>query len=114
VSDYEEVVNEIRRFRDDRDWQQFHRPAEVAAAIAIEAAELQELFLWNSRQDDQVVERRRSQVEEELADVFIHVVNFALATDIDLLGAVRRKLATNAEHYPVERAKGVSRKYDEL
>jgi len=110
-----ELQEEIRRFRDDRDWAQFHTLKDLAAAIAIEAGELQELLLWRRRDEEsELLERRRAEIEAELADVLIHVANFALAAEIDLSAAVRTKLGENQQKYPVEKARGRATKYTDL
>ena len=109
----DDILREIVKFRDDRDWKQFHSPKNVAMSIAIEASELMELFQW-ARDDEteQVVRDRRSEIEEEIADVAIFVHLFCHDLDIDLENAIRRKLETNAKKYPVDKAKGSSRKYN--
>jgi dCTP diphosphatase len=101
------VQARLRKFRDDRDWAQFHRPGNLAKAIAVEAAELLELFLWVAgEEEDELVSARRAEVEAELADVLIQCLNFAGATGIDVIDAVDRKIDRNAEKYPVAKWKG--------
>jgi dCTP diphosphatase len=110
-----QLQERIERFRDERDWAQFHTLKDLSAAIAIEAAELQEIMLWQtSGEETALLARRRQEIEAELADVFIHVVNFSLAAKVDLGQAVLRKLAENDEKYPVEKAKGRATKHDKL
>jgi NTP pyrophosphatase (non-canonical NTP hydrolase) len=110
-----ELQEEVRRFRDTRDWAQFHTLKDLAAAIAVEAAELQEILLWQRVVDEaDLLAHRREALEAELADVLIQVMNFALATEIELSKAVRRKLAENEVKYPVEKAHGRSTKYTDL
>lgn len=111
----EEIQSRLAKFRDDRDWARFHSPANLASAISVEAAELVELFLWSSQENEaQVLESRQEDIEAELADVLIQCLNFAAATDIDVLTAVDRKITRNAEKYPVDQAKGKAAKYTEL
>lgn len=107
----------IRRFRDERDWSQFHTPKNLAAAIAIEAAELQEQFLWKT---DSEIERnlkggpKREAVVEEIADVLMFALLLADRLDIDVAKAIADKLAANELKYPVALARGNARKYTEL
>ena len=87
------IGERLREFRDDRDWKQFHRPTHLAAALAVEVAELQELFLWAApEREDEILKERRDDVRDELADVVITALNFALATDIDVAAAVCSKI----------------------
>ncbi|HEX6456699.1 MAG TPA: nucleotide pyrophosphohydrolase [Solirubrobacterales bacterium] len=115
ASDFASVQARLERFRDERDWAQFHGPANLAKAISVEAAELLELFLWvGGEGEEEVMENRRSEVEAELADVLIQCLNFANATGIDVGAAIDRKIESNGERYPVERSKGSASKYTEL
>ena len=105
----------VRAFRDERDWAQFHTPKDLAAAIAIEAGELQELFLWQDRDAQRAtLESRSEAVRHEIADVLILTLAFAEITGIDLGAAVEEKLRVNATKYPVAHAKGLSLKYSDL
>jgi NTP pyrophosphatase (non-canonical NTP hydrolase) len=111
----EDLTRQIVKFRDERDWKQFHSPRNLAASISIEAAELLECFQWSS--DETIaedVEKRRSEIEEEIADVLIYALLLAHDTGIDPAEAVRQKLAKNDAKYPAERAKGNRAKYTEL
>jgi dCTP diphosphatase len=107
----------VCRFRDDRDWAQFHTPKNLAAAIAIEAAELQERFLW---QTDAEVSRdladpaKLAGVAEETADVVMFAMLLADRLGIDLAEVIPAKLAANERKYPVALARGSARKYTEL
>jgi NTP pyrophosphatase (non-canonical NTP hydrolase) len=108
---------EILRFRDERDWAQFHTPRNLAAALAIEAAELQEIMLWKT--DAQVRElfddpQRLATLRHELADVLIFALLLCDTTDIEPAAAIREKLELNAEKYPAERARGRATKYTDL
>ena len=111
------IIDEVRRFRDERDWSQFHTPKNLAAAIAIEAAELQEQFLWKT---DKEIERnlkggpKRESVIEEIADVLMFALLLADRLGIDVSKAITDKLATNAKKYPVALARGNAHKYTEL
>lgn len=111
----ETLTAEIRAFRDARDWRQFHNPKEMAVAIAAEAGELLQHFVWQSpEQSERRVAERRSAIASEIADVAILLFELADNCGIDLAAAMRSKLARNAERYPVDKARGSNRKYDEL
>lgn len=110
--EYDEVAEAIRAFRDDRDWRQFHNPKDLAISISIEASELLEVFQWSGA--DLAAEGRRSDLEDELADVAIYCQLLADAIGADLPELMARKLQKNAAKYPVEKARGSSRKYTEL
>lgn len=115
ASDLEAVQARLRRFRDERDWAQFHSPGNLAKAISVEAAELLELFLWVAGEgEDEVLEERRVEVEAELADVLVQCLNLADAIDVDVLAAIDRKIDVNERRYPVEKARGSARKYTDL
>ncbi len=109
------LTAEIRAFRDARDWLQFHNPKELAVAIAAEAGELLQHFVWQSHeQSDRRVADRRDQVASEIADVAILLFELADNSGIDLAAAMRDKLARNEERYPADRARGSNAKYNEL
>lgn len=112
-----ELKARILAFARERDWEQFHSPKNLSMALAAEAAELMEHFLWVDPAAS--VERaseaqRRRKIEEELADIVIYAMEFSNMTRIDLAGAIEAKMAANALKYPVEKAKGRADKYDEL
>lgn len=116
MSDLPALTREILAFRDARDWQQFHTPRNLAAALAIEAAELQELMLWKT---DQEVEEllggeKHQRVKEELADVLIFALLFAHETGVDPVEAIRGKLERNEERYPEDLSRGRADKYSDL
>jgi dCTP diphosphatase len=111
----EELQERIRRFRDERDWMQFHNHKDMATALAIEAAELQELFLWKQGEEiEAVASAKHEQIREELADVAVYLLELADNLGVDLAEAIVSKLEKNAAKYPVHKAKGSSAKYDEL
>lgn len=105
----EDIISKILKFRDERDWSQFHNAKDLAIALNIESAELLELFLW--KRDVQADEER---LKEELADVLIYALLLAHKYDLDIEGIINEKLAKNSKKYPVEKAKGNSKKYNEL
>ncbi len=109
------LTSEIRAFRDARDWRQFHNPKELAVAITAEAGELLQHFVWqNPEQSERRVVDRRAEIESEIADVAILLFELADNCGIDLAAAMRAKLARNEERYPVDKARGSNRKYNEL
>ena len=109
------ITAEIRAFIDERDWAQFHNPKELAAAIAIEAAELQEQFLWKDYGASAArAEENIEPIADEIADVAVYLFELADNLGLDLIEEMRRKMKKNAEKYPVEKAKGSNLKYTEL
>jgi NTP pyrophosphatase (non-canonical NTP hydrolase) len=112
-----DLVAAVRTFRDDRDWAQFHTPKNLAAATAIEAAELQERFLWKTDAEvdqDLADAAKKAGVAEEIADVVMFAMLLADRLGIDLAEAIAAKLAANEAKYPVKLARGNARKYTEL
>lgn len=109
---YHEVINELIKFRDERDWQQFHDSKNLALAISIEAAELNEVFLW--KKDNEVENVNPDKIKEELADVLSFSFLLAEKHNLDIFQIVLDKVKRNAEKYPVDKAKGTAKKYDEL
>ena len=109
MSDLEELRNSIVKFTEERDWDQFHNGKDLALALSIEAAELNEAFLWKD-----VSEVNVEKVKEELADVFNYAILIADKYDLDIKQIVLDKIKRNAEKYPVEKAYGSAKKYNEL
>lgn len=102
----------IKKYVEERDWQQFHTPKNLSMNIAAEAAELMELFLWVESSDSHnELEKNRAAVEDEVADVANGLINFCLRNNIDLSAAIEKKMAKNALKYPVEKSKGKTTKY---
>lgn len=108
----QETINQILKFRDDRDWKQFHNPKDLAISISLEAAELLEVFQWSG--SDTSCERKQDKIKEELADVINYCVLMADACGLDIDEIVQEKIRINNEKYPVEKAKGKSDKYSKL
>lgn len=108
----QETINEVIRFRDDRNWKQFHNPKDLAISISLEAAELLEVFQWSA--DDVTCEAKIGKIREELADVLNYCVLMADACGLDLDEIVMEKVRRNSEKYPVEKAYGCKDKYTEL
>lgn len=110
-----ELRDVLRVFAAEREWEQFHSPKNLATALAVEAAELLEPFQWlTEAQSRELPAATRSAVEQELADVLIYLVRLADILGVDLARAARAKIALNAEKYPIEKARGTSRKSREL
>ena len=112
MNDIKEIIAALQKFRDDRDWKQFHDSKNLATAISIEAAELNELFLWKTIQQSQDVDIER--LKEELADVLSFSFLLAAKHDLDVKQIVLDKIKKNSEKYPISKAKGTSKKYTEL
>lgn len=113
--DIQQLQADLRRFAEERDWGQFHTPKNLAASLSIEAAEVLEHFQWlTDAQSAQLSDEKRREVGHEIADVLLYLLQLADKLDIDPLAAAREKLAINAARYPVDQAKGSSRKYTEL
>lgn len=110
-----ELRQRLLEFRKERDWGQFHNLRTLSTSIVLEAAELAEHTQWARDADlEEVVNRRKPRIEQEIADIVILLTYLVTDLDIDVEKAVAEKLQLNAQKYPVERAKGSSRKYDEL
>ena len=107
-----DTLARIRKFRDDRDWRQFHNPKDLAISISLEANELLELFQWSGQ--DTYCEAKKADMEEELSDVLVYCVHMADALGIDLDDIINRKMDKNEAKYPVEKAKGTAKKYSDL
>lgn len=108
-TEIEEITDLLIKFRDERNWEQFHNSKDLALALSIEAAELTELFLWKGPEDVNV-----GKLKEELADVFIYAFLLANKHDFDIGNIVMNKIRINNEKYPAEKAKNSAKKYHEL
>lgn len=109
MSDINTIVEELVKFREERDWGQFHNPKDLALALSIEASELLEVFLWKTPEQASI-----EKVKEELADVLSFAFLLADRYDLDIKEIVLSKIKQNAEKYPVSKSKGTAKKYDEL
>lgn len=109
------LVADLRRFASERDWDQFHSPKNLAAALSVEAGEVLEHFQWlTEAQSRKLSAKKREQIALELADVLLYLLRLADQLDIDLLDAASRKIKINAKKYPAHRARGSAKKYTEL
>lgn len=107
----------VLAFARERDWEQFHSPKNLSMALAAEAGELMEHFLWTDSAASGEVARdpaKREKIADEIADVVIYALEFANVTQLDLAAAIEAKLTRNAAKYPVEKARGNAKKYTEL
>lgn len=113
-SDLTRLRDIVRTFVDERDWDQFHTPKNLASALSVEAAELLEHFQWLQHgRLDELGEAKLVDVRHEMADVLVYLVRLADKLDVDLFGAVQEKMVLNREKYPAELVRGDARKYDE-
>lgn len=109
MGEFEETKRQIRKFTEERNWDKFHNPKDLAIALSIEANELLEVFLWKDTSDV-----KREKVEEELADVFNYAFLLANKYDFDVASIIHKKIEANARKYPVDKARGSAKKYTEL
>ncbi|HEB32819.1 MAG TPA: nucleotide pyrophosphohydrolase [Spirochaetes bacterium] len=113
----EQLKMKVKKFRDERNWKKFHDPKNLSIALAVESAELQELFLWKSGSGVRQLlssEKGKQKVKDELADILIYLLYLSDESGIDLSEAVRAKLSLNNKKYPVSKSYNSSKKYNEL
>ena len=109
------IIESIKKFRDDRDWMQFHDPKNMAISVIIEAAELLEHFQWKTKDEvEQYVLKNREEIQSEIADIALYLFEIADNLNINLLEAMDAKLRKNAKKYPIAKAKGKHTKYNKL
>ncbi len=116
-STIEQLKMKVKKFRDERNWKKFHDPKNLSIALAVESAELQELFLWKSGSGVRQLlssEKGKQKVKDELADILIYLLYLSDESGIDLSEAVRAKLSLNNKKYPVSKSYNSSKKYNEL
>lgn len=109
MSDLSNTTSLLLKFRDERDWKQFHNPKDLAVALSIEASELMEAFLWKKPEDASL-----AKVKEELADVFAYALLIAHYYGLDVSAIIQEKIQQNEIKYPIEKSKGSATKYDQL
>ena len=109
MNEIQKITEAIIKFRDERDWDQFHNPKDLAIALNIEAGELLEAFLWKNPQ-----EAEPEKIKEELADIFNYAILLADKYDFNIEQIIMEKLQSNSEKYPVHKAKGSAKKYTDL
>ncbi|MFW9878500.1 MAG: nucleotide pyrophosphohydrolase [Candidatus Thorarchaeota archaeon] len=108
----QQLKDSVEQFKIDRDWGQYHTPQDLAVSISIEAAELLEVFQWGIKED--IKPDRIEKIKEELADVMIYCISLANTMDIDIVTIIHDKIKLNSEKYPIEKAKGSTKKYTEI
>lgn len=114
MNDIEQIAVKLRQFAEERDWDQFHSPKNLSMALIVEAAELVEHFQWlTEAQSSSLEQKQLDKVQEELADIHIYLIRIADKLNVDLLGAVRKKIEANAKKYPTEKVRGNAKKYTE-
>lgn len=109
---FDKIKEIVKKFRDDREWSQFHNPKDLAVSLSIEAAELLECFQWKSSAEAE--KNNYQDIKYEMADVAIYLLLMCDKMEINLLDAIEEKMKLNEKKYPVEKAKGCSKKYNEL
>jgi NTP pyrophosphatase (non-canonical NTP hydrolase) len=115
ITTIESLKNDVKKFIEDREWQQFHNPKNLSMAIASEVAELMDLFLWcDNAESYKELEKRRQDVEDEVADIFFALFSFCVRHNIDVSKAMAHKQIEKERKYPVEKCKGRWTKYTEL
>lgn len=115
AGDIQRLTQALRDFAKERDWEQFHSPKNLTAALSVEAAELLEHFQWlTEEQSRNLTKEKKEEVAQELADVFLYLLQLSDKLGIDLLDAARAKLVANGQKYPADRARGSSKKYTEI
>jgi NTP pyrophosphatase (non-canonical NTP hydrolase) len=114
VSDLLQLRDLVRQFVEERDWDQFHTPKNLACALSVEAAELLEHFQWLQHgRFDELGPDKLTEVRHEMADVLVYLVRLADKLDVDLLAAVQEKMVLNRAKYPADQVRGDARKYHE-
>jgi dCTP diphosphatase len=115
MNELEEIKHLIRKFRDERDWMQFHNPKNLACSISIEAAELLELFQWKTPQESENLSKEtKEKISNEMADIAVYLIELSDNLGINILEAIKTKMVANALKYPVSKAKGSALKYTEF
>lgn len=114
---FSEIKEKLKNFRDERDWNQFHTPKNLSMAISVEASELMEHFIWenNDEAKEKLKDKEKFQeIKNELADIFNFSFMMADELDVDIVEIIEEKIEENKKKYPPEKAKGTSKKYNEL
>src|ERR1700733_10237026 len=114
MNELDQIRSRIRKFRDARDWMQFHNPKNLACSISIEANELLEHFQWSTPEESlTIASKKRTEISHEIADVAVYLIELADNLGIDLAQAIAEKMAHNEAKYPAEKVRGSSKKYTE-
>jgi NTP pyrophosphatase (non-canonical NTP hydrolase) len=113
-TDFDRIKQQVRQFVVEREWDQFHSPKNLSMALIVEAAELVEHFQWLTEEEScKLSPEKLAEVELELADIQIYLISLAHKLQLDLVAAAEKKLVLNAQKYPAEKARGISKKYSE-
>jgi len=114
MTELDQIRTRIRKFRDERDWMQFHNPKNLACSISIEANELLEHFQWSTPEESlAIVRKKKTEISHEIADVAVYLIELADILEIDLTKAIAEKMAHNDAKYPADKVRGSSKKYTE-
>jgi len=115
MNDIKNIIEKIKKFRDDRDWMQFHDPKNMAVSIMLEASELLEHFQWKTIEEvETYAKQNHNEIKDEIADIALYLFELADNLGIDLINAMEQKLAKNEIKYPIEKAKGNAKKYNQF
>jgi dCTP diphosphatase len=115
MSDTKQMIEKIKKFRDDRDWMQFHDPKNMAVSIILEASELLEHFQWKTiKEVEEYARQNKDEIQDEIADIALYLFEMADNLGVNLIDAMEKKLEKNKKKYPVEKAKGNAKKYTDL
>lgn len=116
MGEFDEIYDIILKFRKEREWEKFHSPKNLAVSISLEAAELLEIFQWDNSgvQSLETAQKRIKEVKDEIADILVYSMFMAKDLNIDIKMAIKEKMEKNALKYPVEKARGSSKKYNQL
>jgi len=115
MSEVTKITEKIVKFRDERDWMQFHDPKNMAVSIILEASELLEHFQWKTKEEvEKYVMQNNAEIKDEIADIALYLFELADNLGISLVGAMEEKLKKNEMKYPIEKAKGRHTKYNKL
>ena len=115
MSDIKDLTEKIIKFRDERDWKQFHNPKDMALSLVLEAGEVMEHFQWKNKEEiEKYVKTNKEEIGEELADVLYWILLMSYDLKINVLDALDKKIRKNEKNYPIEKAKGKHTKYNKL
>lgn len=114
MSDITELTKKVIRFRDERDWKQFHKPKDIAISLALEAAEVLEHFQWKTDAElEEYIKKYKEEIGDELSDVLYWILTMSHELHIDMVKAFNDKMIKNEKKYPIEKSKGNHRKYNQ-
>jgi NTP pyrophosphatase (non-canonical NTP hydrolase) len=115
MNEIKTIIAKIKKFRDERDWMQFHDPKNMAVSVVLEASELLEHFQWKTKEEvKKYIKTNKDEIKDEIADVAMYLFELADNLGIDLIKAMEQKLEKNSKKYPVAKAKGSAKKYTDL